>query len=722
MGNTATGALSELQILNYIFEKNSLSIINENGITADYFTTYKPCFTFLLDYYNKYNQLPSRETFQVKFDKNWSWLTVTDSAEYLIAQLREAKLYRDVIVDYGKMTELIREEKTDKAIALMSAISQKYLQSSPSSCVDLVTERQQRYESYLERVNNPSSAFVSTGLAELDDVLGGWDMLNETALICARTGVGKCLQKGTRVLMADGTYKNVEDVKVGDVVQSYNRVNTVQALHHGTSKGYSIIPRVGQSFTVSENHILTLMHRTKDGKYELVDMTVEDVIALPWNEAVNYFLIRCEIDYKSKKTPINPYTVGAYIGGIYCEAEERLHDDDTLNKVLEMCRSQGIPVDYRVNSVKNRLLLLAGIIDVAGKFEQFPKNCITIYHRNKETLKQITTVANSVGFKCFDIQSSSQLYKMSFESCQRSMSEIPCQLVRIAPYAEVLSEYNLTRFGISPIESIEYYGFMCDGDHRYLLEDCTLTHNTWWLAYFAMSAAKAGLRVGYYSGEMEADLIGYRIDTMLGNISNGALTHGNAVVKDSYKTYMDSLTDVISGHIYCITPDDPMFNGSVTVGKLKAFVEKYDLQMLCIDQFSLLDDQKGAKTPREQAVNISKDLRTLQRLKKIPILAAVQLNREDTSVDGVSTKNISESDRIGQDATTILAVERKADDLITLSIVKARNAKSGAKLSYMWNINQGTIQFIPTDGDARNGKETADVLEHFSNDKSDNVF
>ena len=203
MGNTATGALSELQILNYIFEKNSLSIINENGITADYFTTYKPCFIFLVDYYNKYNQLPSRETFQVKFDKNWSWLTVTDSAEYLIAQLREAKLYRDVIVDYGKMTELIREEKTDKAIALMSVISQKYLQSSPSSCVDLVTERQQRYESYLERVNNPSSAFVSTGLAELDDVLGGWDMLNETALICARTGVGKCLQKGTRVLMAN---------------------------------------------------------------------------------------------------------------------------------------------------------------------------------------------------------------------------------------------------------------------------------------------------------------------------------------------------------------------------------------------------------------------------------------------------------------------------------------------------------------------------------------
>lgn len=80
--------------------------------------------------------------------------------------------------------------------------------------------------------------------------------------------------------------------------------------------------------------------------------------------------------------------------------------------------------------------------------------------------------------------------------------------------------------------------------------------------------------------------------------------------------------------------------------------------MLCIDQFSLLDDQKKAKTPREQAINISKDLRLLQKLKKIPILAAVQLNREE-SEDGPSTRNIAESDRIGQDSTTVLFIERK---------------------------------------------------------------
>lgn len=435
MGNTALGSLTELQILNYAFIKNSLSIFSENGITADYFTTYRPQFEFLTSYYNQYGQLPSQETFQIKFDGKWDWLTVSDSADYLLKQLREAKLYRDVIVDYGKMTELIRDEKTDKAIEMMSEISQKYLQTSQSSCIDLVTDGKARYDAYVERVNNPSKAFVTTGLPELDEILGGWDLQNESAAICARTGVGK----------------------------------------------------------------------------------------------------------------------------------------------------------------------------------------------------------------------------------------------------------------------------------------------SWMLVYFAMSAAKAGLRVGYYSGEMEADLIGYRFDTLLGNIANGSLTHGNASVKEQYENFIETLPTIVSGHLYCITPDDPMFGGRVTVDKLRSFIEKYDLQMLCVDQFSLVEDQRHAKTPREQAVNISKDLRALQRIKKIPILYAVQLNREDTTENGPSTKNISESDRIGQDCSTVLFIETK-DDTMKMIIGKSRNAKSGDRLSYAWNKNMGIIRFIPTEGDARGGKDVDVTLGQFDTDKSDNVF
>lgn len=42
--------------------------------------------------------------------------------------------------------------------------------------------------------------------------------------------------------MADGTVKAVEDICVGDRVQSLLRANTVLALHNGVSTGYKIVP------------------------------------------------------------------------------------------------------------------------------------------------------------------------------------------------------------------------------------------------------------------------------------------------------------------------------------------------------------------------------------------------------------------------------------------------------------------------------------------------
>ena len=108
-------------------------------------------------------------------------------------------------------------------------------------------------------------------------------------------------------------------------------------------------------------------------------------------------------------------------------------------------------------------------------------------------------------------------------------------------------------------------------------------------------------------------------------------------------------------------------------------------------------------------------------MKKIPILSAVQLNREDTTDNGPTTRNISESDRIGQDASTVLFLETK-DNTMKLIIGKSRNSRSGDKLSYAWDKNMGIISFIPTEGDARGGKGVEETLEKFSTDKSDNVF
>lgn len=432
--NGVYGSMIELQIINYAFAHNSVKFFIENGISSDYFTTYKSHYEFLMQFVEQYQQLPSKETFNSKFVDNWEWVSVNDPQDYLLEKLEEAKLYRDLISEYKEIGNLIKAEKSDKAVEKMATISQKFLKQKKTDCIDLIDDAKIRFNEYVERVNNPDKAFVTTGLDELDDILGGWDMKNESALICARTGFGK----------------------------------------------------------------------------------------------------------------------------------------------------------------------------------------------------------------------------------------------------------------------------------------------SWWLIYFALQAAKTGLRVGFYSGEMELDLVGYRMDTFLGNIANGSLTHGNGSIREQYENYIETLNKVVTGHIFCLTPD--MCGGNVTPSKLRAFIEKYDIQMMCIDQFSLLNDENGARNPREQAVNISKNLRNIQRLLKIPMLIAVQLNREENE-DGPSTRNISESDRIGQDATTVLFIERKMDNVI-ISVGKSRNAKTGDKLTYAWNINMGLLHYIPTDNDAKNGVGSKVVEDDYINDsgKSDSVF
>lgn len=229
----------------------------------------------------------------------------------------------------------------------------------------------------------------------------------------------------------------------------------------------------------------------------------------------------------------------------------------------------------------------------------------------------------------------------------------------------------------------------------------------------AVAAAQAGLVVGYYSGEMDLDSIGCRMDTMISHISNGAIYHGNEKVQNEYRRFLEELPEKLPGQLRVLTPQ--MLGGMATVNSLRAFIENERLDILFVDQHSLLEDIRGGRSTTERATNISIDLKKLQVTCDIPIIAAVQQNREekDTNTGAASTANIAQSDRIGQDATTVIAVERK-DDIMTLHIAKSRNSISGKTLKYAVDLNRGMFQYIP-EGDEEVGVSAEDLQEEFDN-------
>ena len=214
---------------------------------------------------------------------------------------------------------------------------------------------------------------------------------------------------------------------------------------------------------------------------------------------------------------------------------------------------------------------------------------------------------------------------------------------------------------------------------------------SWMLLFVAVAAAKQGLNVGIYSGEMSEDKVGYRIDTLISHLSNGQIIHGNVNVSGYYKEYLDNLKTTIKGSIRVLTPSK--INGPAGVTALRAFIEKDNLDMLCVDQHSLLEDDRNARNPIERAANISKDLKNLQVMKKIPIISVSQQNRNSVE-NGVSTANIAQSDRIAQDSTIILFLEQK-DGVLTIHLTKSIDSVNARDLNYAVDLDKGMFTFIP---------------------------
>ena len=90
-----------------------------------------------------------------------------------------------------------------------------------------------------------------------------------TILILGKRRTGKCQIYGTKVLMYDGTIKNVEDIKVGDQVMGDDSApRNVLETHSGTDIMYKVENKKGESYTVNSHHILSLKWTAKKFMFE----------------------------------------------------------------------------------------------------------------------------------------------------------------------------------------------------------------------------------------------------------------------------------------------------------------------------------------------------------------------------------------------------------------------------------------------------------------------
>ena len=355
-------------------------------------------------------------------------------------------------------------------------------------------------------------------------------------LIDVPCGFGKCHSKNTPIIMYDGSIKMVQDVKVGDQLMGDDSTpRNVLSLARGRETMYDIIPNKGDKYTVNESHILSLKcsvnHSKKYKKGEIYDISIKDYLNLPKSfhgpggPLLGY---RVGVDFPYKEVDIEPYFLGIWIGdgtkrnlGItnidipiidYCyEYARRLELDirkcdskksrcssyfitshnkkpNSLIKSFKkynLLNNKHIPHDFKCNSRQIRLELLAGIIDSDGSnhYENYD-----IIQKNEKLFDDIIYLARSLGFAVYKKEcKKSCMYKGEKREGTyyrttihgKGLEEIPvkCERKKAKPRKQI-KDALVSRIKVIKKEEDNYYGFELDGNHRYLLGDFTVTHNT----------------------------------------------------------------------------------------------------------------------------------------------------------------------------------------------------------------------------------------------------
>lgn len=385
------------------------------------------------------------------------------------------------------------------------------------------------------------------------DKLLFWIEKNYNVLFEGKHGVGKCLGKGTPVMLHSGEILTVESIKQGDDLMGPDSCpRKVLSLSRGIDEMCKITPIKGDPFVCNMAHILCLKIA---GKNEIFEITVEDFLKKSKTFQRRSMLFRSPVVFNkitNNKRVENPYILGLWLGDgrreypAFTTADVEILDawknysnqnnltvvpkskkstnidyyissgngkgltKNNRNRFSSFLRKNNlinnkhIPHEYLTSVESDRLLLLAGLLDTDGYVSN---NCFCITQKSLQLANDIVFLARSLGFaayskKCikYCIYKNKKRIGIYYNiTISGDTDKVPCILRRKSclPRKQIKDVLKTGIKSIVPLGVGEYFGFTLDGDGRFLLGDFTVTHNT---ARVIEAFDEAGLNWAYFSG------------------------------------------------------------------------------------------------------------------------------------------------------------------------------------------------------------------------------
>lgn len=183
-----------LQIISKVLATKDYSLIKENSLTEEYFPEYKEEFEYIKNHYDKYGNVPDKESFLSHFSVDGQptieLVDVTESDKYLVDTIREEHLWNLGVPVVQKIADLFKND-ANEAVEYMMKATKELRPNYDIGGVDIVQNSNDRYEQFVDRKKNQDNWFFTTGFPELDDLVHGIQRTEEFILIFARTNHGK---------------------------------------------------------------------------------------------------------------------------------------------------------------------------------------------------------------------------------------------------------------------------------------------------------------------------------------------------------------------------------------------------------------------------------------------------------------------------------------------------------------------------------------------------
>ncbi len=600
--------------------------------------------------------------------------SISGNATFYAQIIKEKAVLRELIKAGQNITELAYEsidlnQTMDLAQQSIFRLSAETTTGGLTPISEITTPVWNQIE---ERAENPGSLLgTSSGFTDLDTMTAGLQR-SDLVVVAARPSMGKCLGKGTKVLMFDGSLKKVENIKQGDLLMGNDsKPRKVLSIARGREKMYWVKQKSGINYRVNESHILSLKCAQTA---QILNISVRDYLKQP--AQTNYKGYKTAVEFAEKPLTVQAYFLGLSLGNpsqrFILKKTKSLNlcfasysGKSALESPKTKLQEKYIPHKYLINSTANRLKLLAGLIDSSGHYDR-KLNCYKIVQKNKKLAKQIKFLADSLGFRVL-----LEKKKISLKLCQAkneiyrlkiwgNLNQIPTKRKK-ANCLKPKSDWKLTDIKLEYDQEDDYYGFTIDGNNLFLLEDMTVTHNTAFCLNIAENVAiNSRLPVAIFSLEMSKQQLVNRLICSNSGVDSQRMRTGNLRQED-----WDRISEAIGflSEAPLFIDDAPILtvmDARTKARRLKA--ERKDLGLIVIDYIQLMQGSKqesgGNRT--QEISEISRGLKTLARELNVPIIALSQLSR---SVEARQNKrpmlsDLRESGAIEQDADMVMFLYR----------------------------------------------------------------